>query len=246
MVRAQSTCPMRKSWGNWAGSAYGRDNFRGTRETEPGSWLRCMHDNKGWHKLKQRRFLVDGRLKKTSLWGGLSRTGCPEKLCSPHPCRFQDLTGQSPEQPCLISELTLLWAGGWTRDLHWGSFQLEQFCDPEEVNLCSRAPRLSKVSAKNTWWSQMTKSNSSSYWQCESLQVSYGLLLTPNRDELKIHCNQTGIFIWETLTLEICQTSDEILAVLFLKRKGEQDLANSQLLTKEIVKKMSLCTCRLH
>lgn len=117
---------------------------------------------------------------------------------------------------------------------------------PRKWILCSRAPRLSKVSAKNTWWSQMTKSNSSSYWQCESLQVSYGLLLTPNRDELKIHCNQTGIFIWETLTLEICQTSDEMLAVWFLKRKGEQDLANSQLLTKEIVKKMSLRTCRLH
>jgi len=30
---------------------------------------------------------------------------------------FQDLTGQSPEQPHLNAGLTLLWAGCWTGDL---------------------------------------------------------------------------------------------------------------------------------
>lgn len=140
MVRAQSPCPMRKSWGNWAGSAYGREFQRDQRNrarllTEVYAWQQGMTQTETGEVSSGRE------IKKTSLWGQLSRTGCPEKLCSPHPWRFQDLTGQSPEQPCLISELNLLWAGGWTRDLHWGSFQLERFCDPKEVNPLFKSPQ---------------------------------------------------------------------------------------------------------
>ena len=41
----------------------------------------------------------------------------PERLCTLHPWSFQDLTGQSPEQPGLVSGLMLCWVEGWTRDV---------------------------------------------------------------------------------------------------------------------------------
>lgn len=47
-----------------------------------------------------------------------------KKLCCLCYCRFQDITEESPEQPGLISYLTLLWAGGWI-ETFWGTLQCE-------------------------------------------------------------------------------------------------------------------------
>lgn len=46
----------------------------------------------------------------------------------------------------------------------------------------ARAPRLSKVSIKNIWGSQMSKSISTSYGYCENSQLSCDLFPTPNID----------------------------------------------------------------
>lgn len=69
------------------------------------------------HKWQQQRFRLDKRKKTFSPWGqSSSGTGCPGRLCSLCAC-FEDPAGSSPEQPDLTSQLTLLWAGGWTGGL---------------------------------------------------------------------------------------------------------------------------------
>lgn len=74
------------------------------------------------HELRKGRFRQDKRRNFFSLsdqpeWHPGRSAACPERLCSLCLWSFQDPNGKSTEQPGLVSQLTLLGTGGWTRDL---------------------------------------------------------------------------------------------------------------------------------
>lgn len=127
-----------------------------------------MRDNE--NKLKQERFRLDIK-KKLPAWGQSgSGTGCPEMMCSLYSWRFSTSIGWSHEQPGLASELTELWAGGWTRGTFWGPSQPESSCDP----VCSLQPGyLKSVFAFSEFWSQLNSGIESS-----TVRKSCGVVLS--------------------------------------------------------------------
>lgn len=125
----RSTCPVR----NWAGSAWRKwclwghlivllstSAYKGSRRRW--SWA-LQRDAWGedkkwqWAKLQQERFnqhIGRGFLP----WAQQSADQVAPKICAvPIPGGFQEPCRHRPEQPGLATELALLWAGVWSRDL---------------------------------------------------------------------------------------------------------------------------------
>lgn len=125
-----SAGPARRGCGSCACAAWSRDSFRRTYQQPPVPAERssrrqrqALQSGARWegnddgHKLKHKCFTVDVRRQffpheDSEAEAQVVHSGAVSILRS-----FQLLTGWSPEQPRLTSELSLPWAGGWSRDL---------------------------------------------------------------------------------------------------------------------------------
>lgn len=117
------------AWSSWTCSAWRMNPARacwylqGSHQEVRAKLFTAVHEgtmrHNSWNELKKE--VWTGCKKKLSLWrqSGNGRA-CPERLCHLCPWRFSRPDWVETEQPHLTSELTLLWARGWSR-VCWGS-----------------------------------------------------------------------------------------------------------------------------
>lgn len=119
---------LRQLWGDLTAASNGRV----MEEEEPGSSLPAGKMKGNRHEVKN-AFQVEYKdiispHENTQRVGWAAQRGCPVSVLGV----FQDPIGGYPEQPGLISQLLLLWVGGWARGFLMSPPALSnlRFCDP--------------------------------------------------------------------------------------------------------------------